>query len=132
MEKTSRMTKQRKRILEILRNTKSHPTADWIYNQVREEMPNISLGTVYRNLGLLKEKGEILELNYGSSFSRYDGKAHNHYHFTCDRCEGVFDVDMPLQEHLAKEILLQEGHIVLDHRLEFKGICNNCREKDNN
>ena len=68
-----RKTKQRELILKTLRSTDTHPTADWIYEQVKKEMPNISLGTVYRNLGILKESGEILELNYGSKYSRYDG-----------------------------------------------------------
>lgn len=61
-----RKTKQRDLILKTLRNTTCHPTADWIYEQVKKEMPNISLGTVYRNLSMLKDLGEIIELNYGS------------------------------------------------------------------
>lgn len=127
MEKTNRMTKQRRRILEVIRKTKSHPTADWIYNQVREEMPNISLGTVYRNLGVLKEKGEILELNYGSSFSRYDGNPENHYHLTCTKCGRVFDLQIPMQTQLAREVMDKDGHKVQDHRLEFYGVCKECK-----
>lgn len=132
MEKTSRMTKQRKLILDVLRSTKSHPTADWIYNQVRGEMPNISLGTVYRNLGVLKEKGEILELNYGSSFSRYDCNPENHYHLTCTKCERVFDLKIPIQKQLVKEVMDIDGHKVLDHRLEFYGICKECKKQEVN
>lgn len=129
MEKGSRMTKQRKKILEVIKSTKSHPTADWIYNQVRGEMPNISLGTVYRNLGILKEKGEILELNYGSSFSRYDGNTEPHYHLTCAKCERVFDVDIPIRHQLVDEVMEAEGHLVEAHRLEFYGTCSDCRQK---
>ena len=73
-----RMTKQRKLILDVLRSTKSHPTADWIYEKVRQEIPNISLGTIYRNLNILRDMGEIMELDYGSKYSRFDGNAENH------------------------------------------------------
>ncbi len=72
-KRKKRMTKQRKIILDVLKNTTSHPTADWIYDQVREVLPNISLGTVYRNLKVLKEMGEIMELDFGSTYSRFDG-----------------------------------------------------------
>lgn len=129
IEKGSRMTKQRKKILEIVQSTKSHPTADWIYNEVRREMPNVSLGTVYRNLGILKEKGEVIELNYGSSFSRYDGNREPHYHLTCTECKKVYDVEIPISTQLANEVMEEEGHIVEAHRLEFYGICRDCRKK---
>ena len=71
-QKSIRMTEQRKLILNILRSTKSHPTADWIYQEARKEIPNISLGTVYRNLKILVQAGEILEMDFGSGYSRYD------------------------------------------------------------
>jgi Fe2+ or Zn2+ uptake regulation protein len=127
MEKGSRMTKQRQKILQVIKSTKSHPTADWIYQQVKETMPNISLGTVYRNLGILKEKGEIIELNYGSSHSRYDGNPHPHYHFKCTKCERVFDLEIPVSQQLQNEVMNREGHLVTEHRLEFYGVCKECR-----
>jgi Fe2+ or Zn2+ uptake regulation protein len=103
-----RKTRQRDLILKTLRGTKSHPTADWIYEKVKKEIPNISLGTVYRNLSTLKEMGEILELNYGSKYSRFDGNPQNHYHFVCTECGRVFDVegcpvDKGLDEKVSRE-----------------------------
>lgn len=126
MEKTQRMTKQKKVIVDVLRNTKSHPTADWIYEQARKDIPGISLGTVYRNLNLLKEAGEILELNYGSTYSRYDGNHRNHYHFHCTECGKVYDIELPEDSKLVDENTTLEGHLVKSHRLEFYGTCQEC------
>jgi len=107
-DKTStRMTKQRKAILKILENTDIHPTADWIYEQVKKEIPNISLGTVYRNLNVLSEMGKIMTLDYGSSYSRFDGNPRNHYHFKCEKCEKVFDVEIG-SKNTAKVIVPED------------------------
>lgn len=121
-----RMTKQRKEILEILRSTKSHPTADWVYEQVKKKIPKVSLGTVYRNLRILKEMGEILELNYGSTFSRFDGKPENHYHFVCKSCEKVMDVDTGVSHEMEKSVSKDMNCKVDFHRLEFYGTCHQC------
>lgn len=121
-----RMTKQRKTILEILRNTTCHPTADWVYEQARKVIPEISLGTIYRNLQVLVQEHEIQELKYGSTFSRFDGNALLHYHFVCLRCGQVYDIDMPVLtalNHQAEEIM---GGRVENHRLEFYGTCHQC------
>lgn len=124
-----RMTKQRKIILNVLKNTKSHPTADWVYDQVREVLPNISLGTVYRNLKVLIEMGEIRELDYGSTYSRFDGNPENHYHFVCNHCDRVFDLDLPLEETLLEKAQTQSPHQVEEHRLEFYGACEHCHDE---
>jgi len=122
-----RMTKQKRLILEILRSTKSHPTADWIYDQARKVLPGISLGTIYRNLAILKEDGEIMELNYGSTYSRYDGNPQNHYHFVCLKCGRVEDVDMPVCGELDKQAEKTKIGQVYYHRLEFYGLCLHCQ-----
>lgn len=124
--KNLRMTRQRQRILEVLRSTTSHPTADWVYEQVRREIPDISLGTVYRNLKVLKESGEIMELNYGSTFSRYDGNPVNHYHFQCEECGRIYDLDLPVQEELNRAAGQRSGFQITHHRLEFYGTCRAC------
>ncbi|MBZ4653362.1 MAG: ferric uptake regulator, Fur family [Peptococcaceae bacterium] len=130
MEKAQRMTRQKRVILEVLRGTKSHPTADWIYEQAKKMIPDLSLGTVYRNLNLLKEMGEIMELNYGSTFSRFDGNPHNHYHFQCRQCGRVFDLDLPIQNKLEKETAEVSGHRIDNHRLEFYGVCRECQASE--
>ncbi|MGM0436886.1 MAG: Fur family transcriptional regulator [Bacillota bacterium] len=129
MSKNTRMTKQRKAILNILKNTDIHPTADWIYDQVKEEIPNISLGTVYRNLNVLEEMGEIMVLDYGSSYSRYDGNPKNHYHFKCENCGQVFDINHEVIEDLNKKVEEKTPFKVSTHRLEFYGLCPECQTK---
>ena len=126
IRKGKRMTKQRRVILETLRRTKSHPTADWIYKEAKKELPDLSLGTVYRNLNKLKEEGEILELSFGSTFSRYDGNPENHYHFLCLQCDRMYDVDLPLQDNLEKLVEKELGCRVTSHRMEFYGKCGEC------
>ncbi|MBE3584345.1 MAG: transcriptional repressor [Limnochordaceae bacterium] len=126
-----RNTRQRRVILDVLRSTDTHPTADWIYQRVRERVPNVSLGTVYRNLRTLAQSGEVLELNYGSTFSRFDGRATPHYHFVCERCHRVLDVlELPVQSELEREVERRTGFRVHGHRLEFYGICRECRQAE--
>lgn len=127
-ETKRRMTKQRRLILKVLRDTTSHPTADWIYDRVREDLPNISLGTVYRNLKVLQEQGEIMELNYGSSYSRFDGNPHNHYHFSCVECGQVFDISLNTKTDINEEVEDATGYMVNDHRFEFYGLCHDCQK----
>jgi len=122
-----RRTKQKEAILEVLRGTTSHPTADWVYNEVRKEIPNISLGTVYRNLRLLCESGEILELDLCGTLARFDARQDNHYHFRCEKCGWVFDVDLPVDEEIDRRAAQKTGFEVSFHRLEFRGVCKNCQ-----
>ena len=124
-----RRSKQRDVILRILRSTKSHPTAEWIYDEARKEIPSISLGTVYRNLKMLGADGEILQLDHCSTFTRYDGNALSHYHFRCDHCHRVFDVDLPLNPDLDVAAARQTGFRVASHFLEFKGLCKECGDR---
>ncbi len=125
-QKKRRMTKQRKKILEVLKSTDCHPTADWIYEQVKEEIPDISLGTIYRNLNVLQEMGKIMELNYGSDYSRFDGNPTNHYHFTCLECGKVMDVDMEVVAEMNEEVAEVVNGEVAYHRTEFFGYCEEC------
>lgn len=128
--KRTKRTKQREVILKVLRNTKSHPNAFWIYEQVRKEIPKISLGTIYRNLNLLRDKGEILELYFSRPFSRFDGNTTNHYHFICHNCELIFDLDEPVDKKLDRKIAQKTGFKISLHRLEFQGLCPNCQKSD--
>jgi Fe2+ or Zn2+ uptake regulation protein len=124
-----RETKQREAILNVLRRTDSHPTADWIYDEVRKMIPNISKGTVYRNLKLLVQAGEISELNISGTVSRYEGKLKNHYHFRCEKCGRVFDLAEPIHNELDEKIAKQTGFKVSYHQLEFRGLCKNCQRQ---
>lgn len=128
MKLGSRTTKQKRVILDILQNTDTHPTADWVYQEARKVLPDISLGTVYRNLNLLRDLGKIQELNYGSGQSRYDGNASNHYHFVCEKCKRVLDLELPLMEYLDEQLGKDYGLKVSHHRMEFYGLCQTCQE----
>jgi Fur family peroxide stress response transcriptional regulator len=122
-----RKTRQKKAILEVLRSTTSHPTADWVYNEVRKEIPNISLGTVYRNLRTLCQLGEVLELVLCGNLSRFDARNDNHYHFRCEKCGQVFDIDEPLNTEMDKIAARKTGFKIKYHRMEFFGLCLECQ-----
>ena len=124
-----RRTKQKEAILGVLRGTTSHPTADWVYNEVRKEIPDISLGTVYRNLRLLCQSGEILELDLCGALSRFDARRDKHYHFRCEKCGRVFDVDLPVDEEIDGRAAQKTGFEVSSHWLEFRGLCRECQDK---
>ena len=123
----ARKSKQKKAILRVLKGTTSHPSADWVYEQVRREIPNISLGTVYRNLKLLKQEGEISELDLASTLSRFDGNSQDHYHFRCEKCGRIFDVDELVDKEIDDRVAQKTGFKVSHHRLEFRGLCKDCQ-----
>lgn len=127
MAKFQRMTEQRRLILHVLRSTTSHPTADWVYERVREGLPNVSLGTIYRNLRALVDMGEALELNYGSGHDRFDGNPIPHYHFRCEVCSRVYDIQLPYNQQLDTEANRLFPGMVRGHRLEFFGTCPECQ-----
>ncbi len=125
----NRWSRQREIIMTVLKGTKSHPTADWIYQEVRKNLPRISLGTVYRNLKLLKERGDVLELQYGDGQRRFDGNPENHYHFNCQSCGKVYDVDEPLKSSMEVDLTDKLGFVVTHHRVEFYGLCRDCQSE---
>lgn len=123
-------TNQRRIILEELRKLRTHPTADELYVIVRQRLPQISLGTVYRNLELLSEAGEILKLELCGKQKRFDGNIERHFHKRCSICGAVEDImpddmdeiDSTLNELVDKMKL--EGY-----RLELSGTCSKCGHK---
>lgn len=126
----SRMTKQKKLILDILRGTTSHPTAEWVFEQARKKISNISLSTVYRNLNILKNEGEIQELSHACSLGRFDGNPQNHYHFICKACGNVYDVDLPVHHQLDGEVCRLCGMKVDGHSILFFGRCHKCKKEN--
>jgi len=124
--KPIRSTRKRAIILEILKGTSLHPTANWIYHRVRRTHPNVSLGTIYRNLNLLKERGLIKELKFGKNTSRYDGKFVPHHHIFCIHCEKLEDVNCNLHADFNKTVEKTSGYKIVAHQLEFNGICPDC------
>ncbi|MEW6532249.1 MAG: transcriptional repressor [Thermodesulfobacteriota bacterium] len=124
-----RMTKQRRLILEELLKTKSHPSADEVYRMVRERLPNISLGTVYRNLELLSESGLILKLELSGVAKRFDGTVEDHYHVRCVQCGQVRDVEVSPLPEIEAAVQDASGYEIFAHRLEFRGLCPLCRNR---
>ncbi len=122
-----RETKQREAILRVLRNTRSHPTAGQIYDEVRKEIPNISKGTVYRNLQVLQENGDVSEISLNGTVSRYEARQESHYHFRCEQCGRVSDIDMPVDRELDRQVAKRTGFEISHHQLEFRGLCNDCQ-----
>ena len=88
-------SRQREAILQFLMTRKDHPTADAVYANIRKDFPNISLGTVYRNLTLLSDRGQLLRLHLGDGVDHFDADTSPHYHFVCERCQAVLDLEMP-------------------------------------
>ena len=124
----NRQTKQREAILKLLRSDHAHYTADQIYDEVRKEITNISKGTVYRNLKVLQEMELVSELSLNGSLSRYEAKRESHYHFRCECCGKVFDLNEPVNHELNQKIAEKTGFKVTHHQMEFRGICRNCRQ----
>ncbi len=119
-------SRQRDRILETLRGTKSHPTATWVYDELKREFPELSLGTVYRNLGILRDQGLLRVLQSGSTFDRFDADTSPHYHFICEGCGRVDDVPMDVVGDLESRAAETLGCRVSGHRLDFYGLCADC------
>jgi len=128
--KTLKYSRQRESIKACLMSRKDHPTADALYTSIREQFPNISLGTVYRNLNLLAEIGEIQKLSPGIGPDRFDGNPAPHYHFICRHCGCVMDLTVSGLDHI--NILAGqdfdgeiEGHITY-----FYGACPSCKASE--
>lgn len=125
--KKSRNTRQRAVIMEILRQGGSHPTAEAVYHEARKSLPNISLGTVYRNLNFLREQGMVREIRTNSeSSSLFEGKCSPHAHFHCTKCQAVFDIPLP---HCLEELEWKqkpEISTVKSLDLHVVGACRGC------
>ncbi len=118
---------QRDAVLNELSSRHDHPTADELYHELRKTMPNISMGTVYRNLSLLSENGMIQRLTYAGA-DRFDANTHVHYHLLCTCCKKVFDIEMPILENLNDTAGCHSGAEIKAHQLTFIGICENCKK----
>ena len=129
-------SRQRSLILDIVKNTRSHPTADWVYQQAKKELPTIGIATVYRNLNTLVEMGEVRRLVYGDGQDRFDGMVGEHFHMKCSCCGGLPDLEPEDEEKLLhlKEVICQtfaglDGGVELSTVL-LKGICEDCRREE--
>ncbi len=128
---TLHLTRQRQVILETVKGVRNHPSADQVYEMVRARMPRISLGTVYRNLELLCQKGLIQRLE-GRTHKYYDGETCNHIHFRCMKCEALIDLPVEMPVDVEKVRNAVPGFVIQGQKVEFFGICMECNKNTKN
>lgn len=119
-------SKQRELIYEQLKSNPIHPTAEEVYLQLKPHHPNISLATVYRNLNKLAESSIIKKIQGLDASDRFDHNTHEHYHFICEKCRRVYDVNLELLSYINDKV---KDYNIKSFDLLLKGICNNCKEK---
>lgn len=122
-------SKQRDSIKEFLATRKDHPTADTVYMNVRQSFPNISLGTVYRNLTLLADIGEIARLRVGDGVDHFDYDTTPHYHFVCSECGAVLDLDMTFIDQMTEAARKNFDGEIEGQVTWFYGRCSECTKK---
>ncbi len=120
-----RYSKQREEILRLISCTSCHPTADWIYKEVRKNIPNISMGTIYRNLKQLVENN-LIQAETIDGIVHYDANIEKHYHFYCTKCKNVVDVEIPIEQFITN-IKRDIDHIIQGYNFQLRGICRKCQ-----
>ena len=129
MERTNKHFRKRDAILNCVRSTDAHPSADWVFEHVKEQVPDISLATVYRNLALFKDQGLITSLGTVKGVERFDGNTDPHVHFICTQCGAVMDLpQISVPEELNSAVAQSSGGRVDNCQLSFTGICGDCRK----
>ncbi len=124
-----KFSRQREIILQFVRESHSHPTADEVYTALKKGSPELSLGTVYRNLNRLSGLGMIKKIPIADGSDRFDGRTDSHYHLICERCGAVYDIDYVLPD-VESAVLSESGHKVTFITLSLRGICKDCLSKD--
>ena len=119
-------SRQREAIKHFLMTRKDHPTADVVYSNLKADFPNISLGTVYRNLNLLTSLGEIRKITSGDEADHFDGDTSLHYHFYCENCQCILDLETLPGQDLSLEIGKNFDGMIKGHSLFFYGLCGTC------
>ena len=127
--KTLKYSRQRESIKACLMRRKDHPTADALYTSIREQFPNISLGTVYRNLNLLVDLGEIRKFSCGDGTDHFDYDTSPHYHFVCRRCGRITDIPMEAASGLEEKAAVHVEGTIEDHTIFFYGVCADCQQE---
>ena len=129
MEKTTKRFRKRDAILDCVCSTTEHPSAEWVYEHVKELVPDISLATVYRNLNLFKEQGKIVSLGTVNGVERFDGNVAPHVHFICTGCDAVKDLqEIKVPNQLGADLEKQTGCHVNNCQLTFTGLCSDCNQ----
>ena len=125
MEPVRRHSKKREAIWQALSNCKEHPSAEQIYAKLKPDYPDLSLGTVYRNLALFREEGDIISVATVAGQERFDAYTVPHAHFICQNCNAVLDVETPIAADAFANIPLPGA--AREFSLTFYGVCENCK-----
>ncbi len=126
-----RITPQRLAIVKILSESAGHPSVEHIHSRLVPDFPTMSLATVYKNVALMKSVGEVLELGFSDGSNRYDGnKPHPHPHAICMKCKKIVDPHLDSLGEMTKEVALETKFKILNHRLDFFGICSACMKEE--
>ena len=132
MQRAVRYSKKREAILEAIRGTSCHPSAEWVYRQLKPRHPDLSLGTVYRNLAFFREQGLVRSVGTVQGQERFDAIVAPHSHFVCSCCGCVQDLPgLQLGEELDRSVSMQSGLAVERHELSFYGLCPSCLHQQN-
>ena len=123
-------SRQRELILKTLHENPVHPTAEQLYQIIRDEEPTISLATVYRNLNLLADNGVIKKIEGLEGMAHFDHQTHDHYHFLCTECHQVFDIPCDIAPDVAKIVEEKTGMSINYYDISFRGICNHCKNRN--
>ena len=127
MTSTRKHSRKRDAILRCLRETDTHPTAEWVYNQLKPDFPELSLGTVYRNLNLFRDEGMIVSVGVVNGLERFDATTTPHIHFICTKCGAVKDAgDVKVPAELAAQVQQSTGGAIEGYALTFTGLCAHC------
>ena len=126
-----RITPQRLAILKVLAASEGHPSVEHIYARVKTDFPTTSLATIYKNVALMKSLGEVLELGFSDDSNRYDGnKPYPHPHLVCTQCKKIIDPELSMLQDLTQELVRETGFHIVNHRMDFFGICPECQKKE--
>ncbi len=131
MEKATKHFRKRDAILTCLRQTTEHPSAEWVFSQLKPQIPDLSLGTVYRNLSLFKEQGLITSLGTVNGVERFDGNTEPHVHYICTGCGRVLGLhQIRVPEELNQAAAMGSGGEVTGCQLTFTGVCSECAKNN--
>ena len=123
-----KITPQRMAIVKVLSESIGHPSVEHIYETIRSDFPTVSIATIYRNVLIIKDLGEVLELGFADGSNRYDGKKpYPHPHVICLKCKRIIDPDLEGLEDMTREISNETGFRIISHRLDFFGLCKQCQ-----
>ena len=130
-EHAFRITPQRMAVLKFMTASNEHPSVEMVYENVRREFPTTSIATIYKTVNVLKQINSVLEISFPDGSNRYDGNRPDpHPHVICVRCEKIMDLDLESLDDIKKEVAKETEFKILNHRLDFFGICRDCGKKE--